>query len=1189
MAAPTEASELQLLGRVEMKLALAEKPEEMTQTLSIFLCPVLMKLASKHAATRNKVIELLRHISKRLNGNNGVLLPLEGLLGLMASSPVAVQNFSIIYLEMAFLRESHINRIKALPQLLKGLAKRPSKHQDKILEMFVEAIEEEMKLPHGVAFEDGGAYFAVRGTDAEEERKEFFSPVLKSATDVRDLLSYCRDLLMCPFSAICPPSSSSSSASLPANLMASLGSSQEGSGAQAGEGEEEEEQQEEQQEGQQEGQQETPVDEIPPGLSENALARVRGKRPLKRSEQSHARKASIIRFLAGGLFSNNDILPHLLIASCDRHHTVQQAAEDAMKRSKFDREDKKLIARLFVLFTGTMEVKSQAVEDRRRGAGPFVRTKILEQFSKSIFAANYFPPAASVISTAVFTRSSPNPKLQNAGLMFMQWCFRHSSDKVMEKLADIVMNGLLRTLDATGKREEADLVLRGSAYRAIGLLGCRTPRVITLPVLKRLFAAIKDEDQSVSTHLQDALAMVCSHFSVTRKGEEVDEDLLALLHAHVKSNVPNHAKRLAVRYAYRCFPFNHAPSRMLCLYLASDQYGQVKEEANKGLNPYALDKGESIPDPDASYPAFPELLKLFDDLLNQKYYSLPPPNLKVIENCLTFLRQTIQSNSSKKNTSSSPCSPLSYLTSLPSTTLSDYYNILKQCLQRVEEARISSLEFVITRALLELTNVPTLPSEHIVDLAQDARVRDFPFSGSRPDLQEVSAKLVAILSPKMEKKVLDELIEKGMGVLEDPQKKNPKEVVGGVLVLGFTLGFALGQKFGGKDADGDVEMDGGDTFSSEMVEKCVAGFFGIVEKHKNNSVVAVAIQALGNVGRFTSSTTDSSKSSKIVEVLTHLLAESSDSKIKEQAAIALGCLCLGRDGELRKVVAKGLMGVCKSRQIEVQFSVGEALACVGAGWGSLSAVDPLVPELFRGEENEKKRLEKEEGEKGKGKEGKEESGSEDDKEVLILILKEIFQLMGHNMSVVRQSALVWLLALTKFCGGHPVMRAHSPQIQQVFCELLGDSDDLMQELAGRGLLFLQQHSEGDEKERLLADLFDQLSGKGKKRSNIPAEDALLLPGNIKLSSASTASKGTYKELCNLASECGQPDLIYSLMAMTSKHAVWNSRKGAAFAVGEMLGKGLYISIFIFVNALLSPQKKLISFFRPRQRRNQETS
>ncbi len=47
-------------------------------------------------------------------------------------------------------------------------------------------------------------------------------------------------------------------------------------------------------------------------------------------------------------------------------------------------------------------------------------------------------------------------------------------------------------------------------------------------------------------------------------------------------------------------------------------------------------------------------------------------------------------------------------------------------------------------------------------------------------------------------------------------------------------------------------------------------------------------------------------------------------------------------------------------------------------------------------------------------------------------------------------------------------------------------------------------------------------------------------------------RGTYKELCDLAHESGQPEMIYSLMAMSSKHALWQSRRGAAFAVAELV-------------------------------------
>ncbi len=35
---------------------------------------------------------------------------------------------------------------------------------------------------------------------------------------------------------------------------------------------------------------------------------------------------------------------------------------------------------------------------------------------------------------------------------------------------------------------------------------------------------------------------------------------------------------------------------------------------------------------------------------------------------------------------------------------------------------------------------------------------------------------------------------------------------------------------------------------------------------------------------------------------------------------------------------------------------------------------------------------------------------------------------------------------------------------------------------------------------------------------------------------------TYKELCALASDLNQPDLVYKFMNLANHHAMWNSRK-----------------------------------------------
>lgn len=44
---------------------------------------------------------------------------------------------------------------------------------------------------------------------------------------------------------------------------------------------------------------------------------------------------------------------------------------------------------------------------------------------------------------------------------------------------------------------------------------------------------------------------------------------------------------------------------------------------------------------------------------------------------------------------------------------------------------------------------------------------------------------------------------------------------------------------------------------------------------------------------------------------------------------------------------------------------------------------------------------------------------------------------------------------------------------------------------------------------------------------------------------------TYKELCSLANEMGQPDLIYKFMDLANHHASLNSKKGAAFGFSKI--------------------------------------
>jgi proteasome component ECM29 len=55
MSASTETRELDLVGKVEMRIALAQD-DKLESMLKTYLPPLLLKLASDHQSVRNKVL-----------------------------------------------------------------------------------------------------------------------------------------------------------------------------------------------------------------------------------------------------------------------------------------------------------------------------------------------------------------------------------------------------------------------------------------------------------------------------------------------------------------------------------------------------------------------------------------------------------------------------------------------------------------------------------------------------------------------------------------------------------------------------------------------------------------------------------------------------------------------------------------------------------------------------------------------------------------------------------------------------------------------------------------------------------------------------------------------------------------------------------------------------------------------------
>lgn len=118
----------------------------------------------------------------------------------------------------------------------------------------------------------------------------------------------------------------------------------------------------------------------------------------------------------------------------------------------------------------------------------------------------------------------------------------------------------------------------------------------------------------------------------------------------------------------------------------------------------------------------------------------------------------------------------------------------------------------------------------------------------------------------------------------------------------------------------------------------------------------------------------------------------------------------------------------------------------------------------------------------------------------------------------------------------------------------------MQQLASCGVALTFQMCPEEGQHDLVTTLVRSLtSGKAKSAATVPGDQGTLLELGVTDtadSSGNGTKSATYKELCTLAQDMGQPELVYKFMDLAGHAALWNSRKGAALAGSALLGSDL---------------------------------
>lgn len=172
---------------------------------------------------------------------------------------------------------------------------------------------------------------------------------------------------------------------------------------------------------------------------------------------------------------------------------------------------------------------------------------------------------------------------------------------------------------------------------------------------------------------------------------------------------------------------------------------------------------------------------------------------------------------------------------------------------------------------------------------------------------------------------------------------------------------------------------------------------------KQNMFVSAAAICLGEIGRY--GIIPSKDVSKDIQKLIETAKNTKDVKTQEYAVASLGHVGVGNPAHAQEILTFLYdFGPKQTKQTEVNFTVGEAIACIGAGW-QCSAMDVFADVADQ-----------------------EPSKSSVDGTVMDGILKTILDEMATSpKAATKKAACIWLLSLVKFCSSHPSVKVHNVQ------------------------------------------------------------------------------------------------------------------------------------------------------------------
>lgn len=1097
--------ELDLVNKVDLRIALADSDAQLESLLGLYLTPLLLKLASPHAQVRQAVFKTIQNVFPRITASRSLQLPIEALLKQVKepqvplnADPAQVRLYSLLFLSKGVERLSPAAKSALVPEIIAGISQVSTPVAARLFSLLVKLLE------------------AWKAPERDSPEHETIHDLLFAA-EPRDEAYL-------------------------ANTIAKFFMLQPNAGA-------------------------VPIQA--PGLSvtdSSYFTRDAGV-SYKTHHEVVTSKNRLLEFMKAG-FSDSSLALPILIASTDSSSSVSDRAEMWFRKLTVDLENEDFISTLVDLFVGSPEVPP---------AKSTLQEKILNLLCRSDIATK----SSKVKEISNLGLLSEYAKLRQITVRFIRTVTKQNltqddmlddfNSSIAAKLkASIMAEGWpqLDTSQVTNYRNS--ISLRLLQYEALGDVLRNSPELWRddLAFVLFLFDSLEGEAADMKSVLQDVLSGLTVH--LPKLPDHTKESLKDILRKYMtdlnhNSNIAA-CRYLSVKYVNCTYPFSDAEARYLCILGTSkENSSDTIEEANKGLHPYYFNLLQSSNSLDfqstaeflgltstVRFPSFADIVLTLKEQTASAQENSPIYHClgEAVRFCLRVLvMQAVEGKSTVI------------------VADEDWISRLDKALEVDEVVRGLVVSEIALLAQMDTsmdgTEVSLNPFHLYIAMIFDALYTQY-YGGSLIPTDVIFSSVFTLLVSMAPSSVIGELstmIPQLLTLINDKvlgavSVKELCECVGVIAThpvvidseVNSTLKSFIANNSPSYSRDARliapafvisrmVLRQRVSSLDPTIIKEYVVSLIENVKDSKLYDSVLEAISQLSTFGAFGPSL----KLYDSIEDDIIKLKEAIEPKARachELSVLALSKFALAFTSTYETTETESLNSIEQlvynthiSKQIEYIFASGEALLILAGGWQSKNLQQSLDIQGATVEYLPK------------------ETGR------LEIILKHILSACSNTKPSLRKAGCIWLLSLVQYLSHLPLIKARAAEIHVAFMRFLADRDELIQESASRGLSIVYELGDVELKETLV---------KGLLRSFTDAKaSASLTAGTVELETelfetdvlkTHDGSVSTYKDVLSLASDVGDPSLVYKFMSLAKSNALWSSRRGMAFGLGSILSK-----------------------------------